>query len=85
MGHRVEFTTAKLLKSSQYQKILKISAISGLALQYFLVLATLSKFNCINNHLFTKYITTAPFVGICHDAILQNMGGCLISVISAVY
>ena len=29
------------------QKILKISALSGLALQYFLVLATFSEFNCI--------------------------------------
>ena len=35
--YRVGFTTAKLLKSGQYQKILKTSA---LALQYFLVLAT---------------------------------------------
>ena len=42
--YRVGFTTAKLLKSGQYQKILKISA---LALQHFLILATFSEFNCI--------------------------------------
>ena len=40
IGYRVGFTTAKLLKSSQSQKILKILALSGLAIQYFLVLAT---------------------------------------------
>ena len=46
-GHIVGFTTAKLLKSSQYQEILKITALLGLAAQYFLVLATFSEFNCI--------------------------------------
>ena len=39
IGYRVLFTTAKLHRSGQYQKILKISALSGLALPYFLVLA----------------------------------------------
>ena len=48
----VWFTTAKLLKSGQYQKILKISALSGLALQYFLVLATFLEFNCISIFVF---------------------------------
>ena len=49
IGYRVGFTTAKLLNSGQYQKILKISALSGLTLQYvFLQLATFSEFNCIS-------------------------------------
>ena len=48
MGYRVGFTTVKLLKSGQYKKILKISALLGLPLQYFLVLATFSEFNCIS-------------------------------------
>ena len=49
IGYSMGFTTAKLLKSGQYQKILNISALSGLALQYFLVLATFLEFNCISN------------------------------------
>ena len=43
--YRVGFTTAKLLKSGQYQKILKTSALSG---HVFSCIGHFLEFNCIN-------------------------------------
>ena len=79
IGYRLGFPTAKLLKSGQNQKILKISAVLGLALQCYLVLATFeANIYCFDNYV--QHFTALLFIFIALNSVQKWRRNCKVKV-----